>query len=153
VANAVEMFKQQKAALEELQRAANGIEVSLVKARAELDALARHDALKDLLLKEQVWLQRTEAAVHAVSLWRAEEARRHWPQVALRWVLPATFALLVAAVAGAGHARAAGPYLDEIAYLRARSSFAEALETRMLRMTPAERRQLDMLLKLPTRSP
>jgi hypothetical protein len=60
------------------------------------------------------------------------------------------FALLASIAAGAGYVWAARPYADEFAYLRSRNAFADALETRMVRMTPAERRQLDALLKLPT---
>ena len=61
------------------------------------------------------------------------------------------FALLSAAAAGAAYARAVDPYAAENAYLRSRSDFAAAVEHRLLTMTAAERHQLEMLLKLPSR--
>lgn len=150
MANAVEMFKQQKAALEELQQAAARIEQSLGRARAELDALARHDALRALLTQEQQWLARTEAAVHSLRDWRHRESQGYGRPLAWRWALATTFALLAVAIAGAGYAWAARPYAEEIAYLRSRNAFADDLEARMVRMTAVERRQLDALLKLPS---
>jgi hypothetical protein len=149
MANAVEMFKQQKAALEELQQAAARIEQSLSRARTELDALARHDALRTLLTQEQQWLARTETAVQSLRDWRYRESQEYGRPLAWRWALATTFALLATAVAGAGYAWVATPYAEEIAYLRSRNTFANDLEARMVRMTDAERRQLDALLKLP----
>ena len=149
MANAVEMFKQQKAAFEELQQAAARIEQSLSRARTELDALARHEALRTLLVQEQQWLARTEAAVDRLRDWRYRESQLYGRPVAWRWALATTFALLTMAAAGAGYVWAARPYAEEIAYLRSRNAFADDLEARMVRMTPAERRQLDALLKLP----
>lgn len=149
MANAVEMFKQQKAAFEELQQAAARIEQSLSRARAELDALARHDALRTLLTQEQEWIARTEAVVHSLRDWRYRESQGYGRPLAWRWALATTFALLATAAAGTGYAWAARPYAEEIAYLRSRNAFADALEARMVRMTAAERRQLDALLKLP----
>jgi len=149
MANAVEMFKQQKAALEELQQAAARIEQSLGHARAELDALARHDALHGLLTQEQQWLARTERLVESLRNWRYRESQGYGRPLAWRWALATTFALLSTVAAGAGYAWAARPYAEEIAYLRSRNAFADDLEARMVRMTPQERRQLDALLKLP----
>lgn len=149
MANAVEMFKQQKAAAEALHETAQRIETSLQRARAELDALARHEALQQLLVQEQRWLARTEAAVQAVHVWREKEAQRYGAPLVWRWALAATFALVTTAAAGAAYTWAARPYADEVAYLRSHDSFAAALEARMLRMSPSERRQLDALLKLP----
>jgi hypothetical protein len=144
------MFKQQKAAIEELLESARDLETSIASTRKELDALSRHDALRSLLTEEQHWLARTEEAVQAVRSWREHERRTLWPQLAWRWVAVVAFALLAAVAAGAGYAWAARPYADEIAYLRSRNTFGDALEKRMVQMTPAERHQLDVLLKLPT---
>lgn len=150
MSSALEMFKQQKAAVEELLVIARGLEASLASARGELDALSRHDALRSILTEEQRWLARTEDAVRTVRAWREQERREYWPLIAWRWVVAVAFALLASVAAGGGFFLAARPYADEIAYLRSRNAFADALETRMVRMTPAERRQLDALLKLPT---
>lgn len=149
MANAVEMFKQQKAAFEELQQAAARIEQSLSRARAELDALARHEALGAVLTQEQQWLTRTERLVESLRNWRYRESLGYGRPLAWRWALATTFALFATAAAGAGYVWAARPYAEEVAYLRSRNAFADALEARMVRMTAAERRQLDALLKLP----
>ena len=53
----------------------------------------------------------------------------------------------VGTLAGATYARIVKPYAEENAYLRLRLEFVETLERRMLQLTPAERRQLDALLK------
>jgi hypothetical protein len=145
---ALEMFRQQKAALAELQQQARSLDTAIASVRSELTAIANHDGLRTLLVDEQRWLQRTEDAVREVRAWRADEGRHPWWQFAGRWVVAMAFALLASSAAGAGYVWAARPYAEEIDYLRSRESFASALETRMLRMTPAERAQLETLLKL-----
>ena len=50
-------------------------------------------------------------------------------------------------IAGAAYGWAVKPYAAENAYLRLRQDFVESLERRMLQLTPAERRQVDTLLK------
>jgi hypothetical protein len=149
---ALEMFKQGQAALGELLQLARAVLEAVAAARREMDGLTKHPALRDVLEREQQWLARTEAAVAAVSEWRHREAQRYGAALAWRWVLATAFALLAATAAGAGYAWASRPYADEIAYLRSRDSFADAVESRMLRMSPAERRQLESLLQLPSRS-
>jgi hypothetical protein len=118
--------------------------------RKELDAISRHDAVRSILTEEQRWLACTEDAVRTVRAWREQERRAYWPLLAWRWTVAVAFALLASVAAGAGYVWAARPYADEIAYLRSRNAFADAVEAGMVRMTPAERRQLDSLLKLPT---
>ena len=98
---------------------------------------------------EQQWLARTEAAVHSLRDWRYRESQGYGRPLAWRWALATTFALFATAAAGAGYVWAARPYAEEVAYLRSRNAFADELEARMVRMTAAERRQLEALLKLP----
>lgn len=82
MSSALEMFKQQKAAVEELLESARELETSIASTRGELDALSRHDALRSLLAEEQHWLSRAEEAVRAVRAWREHERRTHWPHLA-----------------------------------------------------------------------
>ncbi|MFN7980716.1 MAG: hypothetical protein U0Q11_02560 [Vicinamibacterales bacterium] len=119
----------------------------IARMRTDLDALARHETLRTLLVDEQRWLQKTEDAVSQVRAWREQDARGYWPAVVKRWLVTGAFALAIAASAGASFACVVKPYAQENAYLRLRQDFAESLERRMLQMTPAERRQLESLLK------
>ena len=147
MSNALEIFRQQREAVEALRAEVTRVSNAIAQARADLDALAQHETLRTVLAEEQRWLQRTEDAVRAVRLWREREARSYWPGVATRWVAAGVFALASAAIAGATYARVVQPYSAENAYLRLRQDFVESLERRMLQLTPAERRQLDTLLK------
>ena len=147
MSNALEMFRQQREAVEALHAQVARVGAAIAQARTELDALARHETLRSVLAEEQRWLQRTEDAVRTVSAWREQNARSYWPGVATRWLVAGVFALGAAVGAGAAYAWVVKPYAAENAYLRLRQDFAESLERRMLLMTPSERRQLDTLLK------
>ena len=147
MSNALEMFRQQREAVETLNSQVVRLGVAIAQARADLDALARHESLRSLLAEEQRWLQRTEDAVRAVRVWRTEDAQSYWSGVVKRWIVAGVFAWVSAAIAGATYARVVKPFADENAYLRLRHDFVESLERRMLQLTPAERRQLDTLLK------
>jgi hypothetical protein len=72
---------------------------------------------------------------------------RFWPGVIRRWTVALLFALVSAAIAGAGYAWWTEPYAAELASLRSRAEFASFVEHRVLTMTPAERRQFDALMK------
>ena len=147
MSNALEMFRQQREAVEGLREEVTRVGTAIAQVRANLDALARHDTLRTVLAEEQRWLQRTEDAVRQVRAWREQDAHGFWPGVATRWLVAGVFALAAAASAGVGYAWAVKPYAQENAGLRVRQDFAESLEQRILQMTPAERRQLDSLLK------
>ena len=147
MSNALDIFRQQREAVDALHAQVAHVGAAIAQVRADLDALARHESLHSVLAEEQRWLQRTEDAVRAVRAWRTEDARSYWPGVVKRWIAAAVFALASAASAGATYAWVAKPYAQENAYLRLRQDFVESLERRMLQLTPAERRQLDVLLK------
>ena len=147
MSNALEMFRQQREAVDALHVQVTQVGAAISQVRAELDALARHETLRGVLAEEQRWLQRTEDAVRTVRAWREQDARSYWPGVTKRWIVAGVFALASAAVAGAAYGWAAKPYAAENAYLRLRQDFVESLERRMLQLTPAERRQVDTLLK------
>ena len=148
MSTALETFKKQQQAVEALNQQASELGHAIASARKELDAIARHEALRDILVQEQQWLQRTEDAVRTVRAWRADEARHYWPGLLWRWCAAGGFALLSAAAAGAGYERQMQPYAAENAYLRSRNDFAHIVEHRMLTMTPTERRQLERLLNV-----
>ena len=147
MSNALEMFRQQREAVDALHVQVTRVGAAISQVRAELDALARHETLSSMLAEEQRWLQRTEDAVRTVRAWREQDARGYWPGVVKRWIVASVLALASAAIAGATYARVVEPYAAENAYLRLRQDFVESLERRMLQLTPLERRQLDTLLK------
>ncbi len=103
MSSALEMFKQQKAAVEELLAITRGLQASIAGARKELDTISRHDGLRSILTEEQRWLARTEDAVRTVRAWREHERRAYWPLLAWRWAVAVTFALLVSIADGAGY--------------------------------------------------
>jgi len=82
-----------------------------------------------------------------VEPWRIEEQRRYWPGVAYRWIAALAFALLSAVAVGSSYAWIAKPYAAELETLRPRAELGLLVEQRMNTMTPAERRQLDALMK------
>jgi hypothetical protein len=150
MANALDAFRAQREAVAELHARVIDVAALIAQVRSEVDLIARHETLRGVLQDEQRWLEQTRQAVREVRAWREQEARRYWPGVALRWIVAGIFALLSAATAGTVYARVTRPYEAEIRYLRQRQDFAEAVERRMLTMTPAERRQFDALMKLTT---
>jgi hypothetical protein len=108
---------------------------------------AGNAALRDVLKREQTWLSQAERTVAEVRGWREREARQFWPSVARRWALALVFALASAWMAGADYSYVAKPYADELRVLRARVAVTESIEDWVTTMTPAERRQFDMLMK------
>lgn len=147
MSSSFEMFRQQRELLAALNQEAQNLSAAIARVRSDLEAIAQHDALRDTLIQEQRWLQRTEAAMHAAQEWQRATARHVWPQLIWRWAALATFALAATALSVSIYASVTKPYADEVAYLRARLAFVEQLERRMLQMSPAERRAFDALLK------
>jgi len=143
----LDTFRAQREAAEQVQARLVEVADLLGRLRAQVDLLASNKDLRALLQEEQTWLLRTERAVANVRAWREQEARRFWPGVIGRWVLALAFALASAASAGAGYAWVTRPYAAELAAMRSRVEFAEAISQRIVTMTPAERRQFDALMK------
>jgi hypothetical protein len=115
--------------------------------RQQVNALALNEALRTVLREEQDWLTRAQLAVSEVRSFREQEMLRFWPGVLRRWAVALVFALASAAGAGASYAWWTKPYAEELAVLRSRVAFADYVEQRVLRMTPAERRQFDALMR------
>ena len=147
MSSSFEMFRQQRELLAALNQEAMHLSSAIERVRADLKAIAQHEALRDTLIQEQRWVQRTEAAVHAAQEWQRATARHVWPHMVWRWAALTTLALAATLLSVGIYAWVTKPYADEVAYLRARLAFVEQLERRMLQMTPAERRTFDALLK------
>jgi len=109
---------------------------------------AGQQALSQVLRDEEKWLERAERAVNAVREFREHEMRRRWPAVLRRWTVAIVYALASAVAFGSGYAWASRPHEAELASLRTRVEILDTVARRVLTMTPAERRQFDVLMRL-----
>jgi hypothetical protein len=150
MANALDTFREQRAAAGEVYAALRQTSELLRALQSQVNALAQVDELKALLQHEDQWLRESGRVVAELRRLRDDEMRRLRPAVARRWALALVFALGSAVAAGAGYSWASRPYQNELESLRSRIDFAEAVEHRALTMTPAERRQFDALMRWST---
>jgi vacuolar-type H+-ATPase subunit I/STV1 len=145
--NALDAFREQRVAAGQVYAVVRETAALISGLQTQVTALSRMDELKALLQQEERWLRETERVVAEVRRLRDEEVRRLRPALVRRWALALIFAVVSAAAAGAGYAWVSRPYEAELAALRSRMEFAEFVEHRALAMTPAERRQLDALMR------
>jgi hypothetical protein len=141
--NAIDAFRAQREAAEEVYERLQEISALLAVVRTQVDAVAGNAELRAVLQREEAWLTQASQTVSEVRAWREHEARQFWPSVARRWALALVFALIAAWIAGAGYAYIVKPYEDELRVLRARAAFVDSIEDRVITMTPAERRKFD----------
>jgi hypothetical protein len=146
--NAIDAFRAQREAAEQLQAQLSALSEQLPKLHQQIAALALNDELKALLRDEQRWLAQAENTIAAVRRWREQEAYAYWWPLMWRWVVVCAFALVSVAIAGAGYAWVSQPYAAENATLRSRAEFADRIERRLLTMTPADRQQFERLMRL-----
>lgn len=147
MANALDAFRAQREAAEQIHARLTETSGLLQSLREQVGALTRDRDLAALLERERDWLRRFEDATAEVRRYREMEARRFWPGVFWRWFLACSFALLAAWSAGAGSVWASRPYSREIDSLRQRAEQFDRLTDRVTRMTPAQRRRLEALMK------
>jgi len=145
--NAVDMFRAQRDAAEAVQRTLHDTTTSLNALRQEVDRLVGDEHLRGLLRDERALLDRTDAFLHQVRCFREREIAWFWPAAWRRWLVAVAFALASATAAGAGYTWMSRPDASERARARARRNVADAIIQRIETMTPAERRQLDALMK------
>lgn len=113
----------------------------------QVAGIANDRDLRAVLREEHTWLEAAQRTIAETQRWREEEQRRYWPGVASRRITALAFALLSAVAVGTGYAWIANPYASELETLRPRAELGLLVEQRMNTMTPAERRQLDALMK------
>ena len=145
--SALDTFRAQREAADGVYARLTEVSQLLQQLRGQADALARNDELRKVLQQEQRWLDQAQRTIEETRRWRQLEMRQFWPGVWRRWALALVFALVSAAAAGSGYGWITKPYATELAALRSRAELADAIERRILTMTPAERRQLDALMK------
>jgi hypothetical protein len=149
--NALDVFREQQKAAGLVYERVRQVSELLAGVRQQVDALVRNDELRELFNSERRWLADAERAVSEMRAWRERELTRFWPAVWRRWVLAVTFALASAWTAGAGYAWATRPYASELAQLRSRAEFVEAVERRILALSPAQRKQFEAVVLSPPR--
>lgn len=145
--SAIDVFREQREAAEQLHGQLVEISALLGQLRQQVNALAANEDLQTVLREERDWLSRAQLAVAEVRSFREQDMLRFWPGVIRRWAVALMFAVASAAAAGAGYAWWTKPYAAELTSLRSRAEFASFVEHRVLTMTPAERWRFDELMK------
>lgn len=115
--------------------------------REQAAALANGEGLPKPLQEEQTWLRRAEDLIRAGQYARERELQRLWPGVWRRWAVAVALASVTAFGAGAGYVWARRPDRAELARLQEAADLGDAIAGRVLRMTPAERKKFDALVR------
>jgi hypothetical protein len=147
MSNALDMFREQQDAAKQVHNELVGVAALVEQLQAQVAGIANDRDLRQVLREERTLLEIAQRTIAEAERWRIEERRRYWPGVAYRWITALAFALLSAIAVGTGYAWIAKPYAAELEMLRPRAELGLLVEQRMNTMTPAERRQLDALMK------
>jgi hypothetical protein len=150
MSSALDAFRAQREEVAKIHARLTEVAELLRAIRSEANLVAQDEPLRKLLQEEQTWLLRTQDLIRQVQYFRESETSRFWPAVWRRWAVAGLFALAASAAFGAGYVWASRPYEAELASLRFRAEVMDAVGARILTMTPAERRQFDVLMRLET---
>lgn len=91
--SAIDVFREQREAAEQVHARLSDLSSLLWQLRQEVTALALNEELRTVLQHEQNWPQRAQLAVSEVRSFREQEMLRFWPGVVRRWVVALAFAL------------------------------------------------------------
>ena len=147
MSNALDLFRAQQAAVEQVLDRLNDVAGLLARLNDQVTQIADDRELRQLLQEERTWLDAAHSLLNETRRWREEESRRCWPALMYRWIAASLFALASVYVAAVAYARVTKPFAQELEALRPRAELGQLVEDRMSTMTPAERRQLDALMK------
>jgi hypothetical protein len=147
VSNALDLFRAQQAAVEQVHNRLNEVAGLLARVNDQVTRLAQDKDFRQLSQEERTWLESAHRLVNETRRWCEGEAQRYWPALMSRWVATLVFALASAYAVGLGYARVARPFAVELEALRPRAELGLLVEHRMSTMTPAERRQFDALMR------
>jgi hypothetical protein len=147
VSNALDLFRAQQAAVEQVYDRLNDVAGLVARSNDQVTQLAENKDLRQLLQEERTWLESAHRIVDETRRWREEEAQQYWPALMDRWIAALVFAFASAYVVAVGYARVAKPFAAELEALRPRAELGLLVEDRMSTMTPAERRQFDVLMQ------
>jgi hypothetical protein len=147
MASALDVFRAQKEAAEEVQKRLREATEALHALRDDLYALANDRTFRQLLHDERAWLVQAQNLISQVEACRQHELHRFWPAVWKRWAMIVVLILATGLATGAGYVWAARPYESELASLRSGVELGDEVARRVLEMTRAERRQFEVLMK------
>ncbi|MGB7217929.1 MAG: hypothetical protein WBD07_03885 [Vicinamibacterales bacterium] len=145
--NALDMFRAHREAADQVHARLREVTTLLTELQAQVHAVAGNREFRALLRDQATLLTRTETLLTEVRRVREQEVTRFWPAAWRRWAVAMVFALASATAVGAGHAWATRPYTSELAALRARADFGDAVVRRTMTMTSAERREFSTLMR------
>jgi hypothetical protein len=143
----METFRAQRDAAEQVHAKLKEVTDLLREATGQMHAVVRDEEFRKLLSEEQVWLTRSTALVSELRRLRESELAQFWPWVWRRWAMVLLLSGMTAFGGVAGYVWAMRPHAAELAAARERAAWASSLAERVLKMTPAERRQFDALMK------
>ena len=148
MSSALDEFRVQREAVEGIGNQLAAVGAMLKELRRQADALVEDPHLRSYLTEGRALVDHTQALLRELRALREDERRRFWPGVWRRWSVAITFALLASGMFGAGYELARRPDAAELTTLRARVELLDYVAQRVLKMSPAERREFDALMKL-----
>jgi hypothetical protein len=141
--SAIELLREQRKAVEDVQRQLLEVARLLTELRHQAEALATDKDLRAVLDEERTWLGEARGFVEEVQRLRVLEDYR-WPVRCRRRVIAVAFGLAAAAAAGAGYRVMENREWNETVRLQA--AFGEAFQRRLDALTDAQRREVERLL-------
>jgi hypothetical protein len=147
MSSALDIFRAQREAVDQVHSRLTEVGELLRGLRAQADAIAQDQALRQVLRDEEHWLESARRTIAEVRALREDDMHRFWPAVWRRWAVALLFALASAGAFGAGYVWASRPYEAELDSLRTRVELLDVVAQRVITMTPAERRQFDSMMK------
>ena len=147
MSSALDEFRAQREAVEQIGNRLAAVAAMLKEVRRQADALVEEPNFRGCLTDGCALVDHTQAMLRELRALREDERRRFWPAVWRRWVVALLFALFASGAFGAGYELARRPDTMELNTLRSRVELLDYVAQRVLRMTPAERREFDELMK------
>lgn len=147
MSSALETFRAQREAAEQVNARLKEVTELLRMTTNQMQTLAGDAEFRKLLSEEQAWLARSTQMVSEMRRLREFEMTQFWPWVWRRCAMVVMLSATTAFGGGAGYVWAMRPYAAELAAAREQSAWAASFAERVLKMTPAERRQFDALMK------
>ena len=147
MSSALDAFRAQREAAEQIHARLTEVTELLRGVTGQVQAVVRDDEFRKLLLEEQVWLTRSTQLVAELRRLRESEMAQFWPWVWRRWAMAMVLSAATAFGGVVGYVWAIRPQAAELAAARDQAAWAASLSQRVMKMTPAERKQFDALMK------
>ena len=89
--SAIDVFREQREAAEQLHTRVQEISALLERVRQQVSGLALNEDLRTVLREEQTWLTRAQVAISEVRSFREQDMLRFWPSMLRRWTVALVF--------------------------------------------------------------